>query len=301
LSGPVSGEADLMGPLGDHYVFVEKDEFLTASTLDAQLVHPSQPAGVSVDRAARADQLVFSRDGKDVGLVYAADGRQQFARVQCGEQTSPLGPQPCPERDSVLALHDGCESDVCHALVRLDATTLGLLGYAVVGQDAAPVDAAGAEAAAVDFFDGLEGAYLSGNPTLSGPKAGMYLAFEEPSDFGGFALVSKDGGEVVVSGGIVWSGTGKYWTPTQWLDPATLECGAELAETTDEHIEAGACDEEADVPGPAEARDVVLRSNLAQWFVSEGDFTAYTYFYTPSVGECAIGKAEYVVVLTRTR
>jgi hypothetical protein len=107
---------------------------------------------------------------------------------------------------------------------------------------------------------------------------------------------------VVSAGGVVWSGQGQYWVPSQWNDPSSLACAAEAAEAAETYLDSGQCASEDVTPATAgEALDVVLRSNLAAHLAEQGPFSAYTFLYTPSVGACFPEIAEYLVVLTQVR
>lgn len=294
LAGPIQNAPGLIAPLEDGYVLVNEEEFLVARTLDAALGNNSAPSGISTDRQAHASSLLFTPDGSRVGLVYSEEGHQRYATLECGSEPAPVGPQPCMEAEAVEPLDLGCEDAICHVLVRLDAHTLGLRGYAVVGGDESPVEASEALAAGKEVFASEE-EWIAENADVSGPETGMFTVYAEPSDSGGFALVSAESGLVVAAGGVMWGGTGHYWMPDAWQPGSDLVCGPDRAEPDDSTLVEATCGlNEADA-----ALDVVLRSNLAAHLAERGSFTAYTYIYTPTQGACNPDPAEYLVVLTQ--
>jgi hypothetical protein len=282
----------LVAPLDDGYVLVENEEFLVARTLDGELGRRSEASGLSVGRRAQASELLFTPDGKRVALVYSEDGHQHFATLACGSEPAPLGPQPCAETDTVEPFDVGCADAICHVVVRLDAQTLGVRGYQVLGGDENPVASSEALAAGEEVF---EGAGLVNNAEVSGPDAGIFTVYAEPSDFGGFALVSADSGLVLAAGGVMWGGIGHYWTPETWRPAGDLLCGPDRAEPDDGFVVQGTCG----LGSPDVALAVVLRSNLAAHLAERGPFTAYGYLYTPTEGVCDSAVAEYLVVLTQ--
>lgn len=208
----------------------------------------------------------------------------------------------CSGRESgewieVEPLDSGCEDAVCHVMVRLDAQTLEVLGYAVAGGQVNPVEAPQALDLAQAFLD--EASQYSHPAEIDGPTAGIYAAFDEPLDFGGFALVGEESGIVVAGGGIVWAGRGQYWRPTEWEPAAQVELGTEVV-SPEEGAGAGGGDC-LEVASASEARRVALRSNLAVHLGQQGGLAAYTYLYTPTVGLCNPRVAEYLVVLTQVK
>lgn len=294
LAGPIDDAARLVAPLGDGYVVVDSEEYLVARTLDADLGRRSEASGISADRRAQASDLLFTPDGKRVAIVYSEAGDQRFATLECNPEPAPVGPQPCAEVATVDPLDVVCDDAICHVLVRLDADTLGLRGYAVVGGDENPIDASEALTAADEVF-APQGEGLVQNGEVSGPEAGLYSVYAEPTDFGAFALVSAESGLVVSAGGIIWAGTGSYWTPATWQPASDLACGSDAAEPDDSYVVEGACG----LDSPSAALDVVLRSNLAAHLAEQGPFSAYGYLYTPTQGACDASVAEYLIVLTQ--
>ncbi|MBN1609525.1 MAG: hypothetical protein JW940_23035 [Polyangiaceae bacterium] len=302
LHGPVSVDSTVrVAPLDAGYVLVSNEEYLVARTLDAELGELSDPTAISNDRAASASQLLYAPDGSRVGLIYNDSGQRRFVRLVCSD-TPPASPGPsvCPTQPQVSPLDDGCTDPVCHVLVRLDYLTLGLRGWAAIGGDSSPVDSEAATTEAQAVFD-ENSEYLS-SPTASGPSAGLFTVIAQPSDFGAFALVGEQSGLVVSAGGVVWSGTGHYWVPSQWNDPAGIACAAEATEAAETYLDPGECASEGTTPATAaQALNVVLRSNLAAHLAEQGPFSAFAFLYTPTVGACSPEIAEYLVVLTQAR
>lgn len=302
-AGPLAVESTaLVAPLGAGYIIASKEEYLVVRTVDAALASLSTPSAVSDDRGAFGSQIVYAPDGSGVALIYSDEGQLHLARLECTEEvpTSP-GPASCPVEDGVAPLEDGCSDPVCHTVVRLDYLTLGLRGWTVVGGPRTPVDATGATEAARSVFE-ANSEYLSSSLTVSGPEAGLFTVLAPPSDFGAFAVVGEESGLVVASGGVVWGGTGQYWSPATWNDPGEIACDpSETVEPTARYLDPSSCDSEegGGEAGAADALELVLRSNLAAHVASEGSFAAFTYLYTPTVGSCNPDQAEYLVVLTR--
>jgi hypothetical protein len=203
---------------------------------------------------------------------------------------------------TVAPLDDGCTEPVCHVTVRLDGPTLRLRGFAVSGGPLTEVDAATAAVVAGETFDTSD-TEVYGDPQLSGPRAGLYTAYVEPGDFGAFALVGAESGLVVAAGTIVWAGAGRLLFPVQWQEPTELELGDTTFAPSDSVLAESDCSDEVGtaVATASDALDVVLRSNLAAHFAGRGEFTAFSYLYTPTVGLCDPTTAEYVVVLTRRK
>jgi len=294
LAGPIEDAGRLVAPMGGGYVVVQNEEYLVARTLDAELGRRSEASGISHDRRAQASELLFTPDGKRVALIYSEEGHQRFATLECDAEPAPVGPQPCAEVATVDPLDVACEDAICHVLVRLDADTLGMRGYAVVGGDENPIDASEALAAADEVF-APRGEGLVQNGEVSGPEAGMYSIYAVPTDFGAFALVSAESGLVVSAGGIVWAGTGSYWTPETWQPGSDVACGPDATEPDDSYVVEGLCG----LDSPSAALDVVLRSNLAAHLAEQGPFSAYGFLYTPTQGACDASVAEYLIVLTQ--
>jgi hypothetical protein len=164
------------------------------------------------------------------------------------------------------------------------------------------VDVDGARAAARAVFD-ANGEYLSGQIEMSGPEAGLFRAYESPGDFGAFALVSQGSGAVVTAGGVVWGGRGQYWVPTEWNAPGEVACEQTGRAPQASYVDTSTCPGFEPGAPPAPDGDAALavatRTNLARHLSSQGPFRAYTYLYTPTVGGCDPGVAEWVVVLSR--
>jgi hypothetical protein len=302
LHGPVSVDSTVrVAPLDNGYVLVSSDEYLVARTLDAELGAQSVPTAISDDRAASPSQLLYAPDGGRVGLIYYDNGQRRFVRLVCSD-TLPASPGPsvCPAQPEISPLDDGCADPVCHVMVRLDYLTLGLRGWAAVGGDVSPIDSEAATTEAQAVFD--ENSEYVSSDSVSGPEAGLFTVVAEPSDFGAFALLGAQSGLVVSAGGVVWSGTGHYWVPSQWNDPSEITCAADAVEAPETYLDSRECaSEDATPAAAAEAQEVVLRSNLAAHLAKQGPFSAYTFLYTPTVGACSPDVAEYLVVLTQAR
>lgn len=192
---------------------------------------------------------------------------------------------------------------ICHAVIRMDYMTLALRGYASLGGPPNALDANGALAVADSLFISKM-AHYSGTPTVDGPHAGLFFVFQEPSDFGGFALVGAESGGVVTAGGVVWLGQGEYWVPTAWKPSGAIACGQNsfVADTT--FVDTAECQGDiaaGTLPTAHDALDVALRTNIAAQFDAHGAFSAYVYLYTPRVGECDPTVAEYIAVLSQAR
>lgn len=301
--GPVeTSPSSLIAPLGEAWVSVSHEEFLVATALDGQLVPSSPPTGLSTDRGASAQQLLFAPDGTSTAALFSDSTGRYLAQLVCSSEAgAPPGPSACPAEPSVQPLDDGCTDAVCHAAIRLDYLTLGLRGYASVGGPLSPVDGTAAMAAAQAVFD-ASGQSQYGQPDVVPAQAGVFRISVSPMDFGAFALVGANSGLVITAGGVVWSGRGSYWAPAEWKPPEALQCGSARAEPQTIFVDAGDCPSyigPVTAPPPSDALDVALRTNLAQHYAAQGSFSAFVYLYTPTVGACDPGVAEYIVVLTR--
>lgn len=303
--GPVQVDISTrLTPLADSAVLAYKREFLVANLLDQALNPSGEPLGISTERDVFLHQLEGAPDGSTAGVFYFEEGLQ-FAELRCAsEPPPPLGPPDCPPNTTGSPLDDGCTDPVCHAVIRLDYLSLGLKGYAVMGGEDQPVDEAGAKTAAEAVFIQY-GDYFAINDdiSVSSPQAGMFHALYSAGDFGGFALVAQDSGEVVAAGGIVWMGHGSWWIPAAWQPASDLACG-DVAAAAVSHADPdyGCGDNSGNPSGPydaTDALDLALRLNLTAHFASRGPFSAYTYLYTPAVGTCDPSVAEFVVVLSQ--
>lgn len=211
-----------------------------------------------------------------------------------------LGAAGAGSGEEVEPFDAGCTDEVCHIVLRLNAITLKVLGYAVAGAELSPVSPAQALEFAQPLFDDNIGLPVS--VTLEGPEGGMYTASAPANDFGGVALIGEETGIAVVAGGIVWSGRGSYWTPVEWRSASDVQIGSSAVTAGGSHGQGGVC---ADVASSADALEVALKSNLAAHFAAVGNFDSLTYLYTPAVGVlsadgCEPKVAEYLVVLTQT-
>jgi hypothetical protein len=298
-AGPVALPDTSLGPLGEGYVSVAKEEYLVARTVDGNLAPASEPTGLSLDRSASWGQLVFAPDGTWTAVLHGDDGQRRLSRLTCSDQPPPPpGPPPCPEAGDVEPLDHGCTDPVCHLAIRLDYRTLGLRGYTSAGGPQSPVDAAEASEVARVAFDS-NGTYLSPDIEVGPASAGVFVASVSPSDFGAFALVGSSSGALIAAGGVVWGGRGRYWVPPEWQPAGGIACGDVAAAPAEVSLGPADCGgDEAAAATPQAALDVALRTNLAQHYASRGPFSAFVYLYTPTVGRCDPSVAEYVVVLT---
>lgn len=222
--------------------------------------------------------------------------------IACGGESAAAtnGKHGCAV-SQIPSFDDGCTEDVCHVAIRLEGVTLRRIGYASLGGPYSPVDAAGSVTLAKTVFD-----TNSPYPGLISPGvagAGVISVFEQPSDFGAFALVGQDSGLIIAAGGVVWSGKGSYWVPSTWAS-GRLACGAQRVEPMETVLDVPGCES---YPGvgtlapEADALDVALRTNLALAYAEKGAFSVYVFLYTPTVGACNPDVADYIVVLTRRR
>lgn len=200
----------------------------------------------------------------------------------------------------VEPLDTGCEEEVCHVLLRLNAARLEVLGYAFLGAEISATSSAQVRAVAQTFMDDND---VPTNVEVYEPNGGVYAAFASPSDFGGFVLVGEETGVAVAAGGVVWAGKGTYWTPTEWHSASDVELGSAAVTPGGSQGQLGEC---ADVASAKDALNVALRSNLAVHLADLGDFSSFSYLYTPEVGAltddgCEPSVAEYLIVLTQVR
>lgn len=308
IAGPAKADFETrIAPLGDGYVQIAHPEYLTATTLSSKLDSPSAPLALSDDRDTTALDLIADPSGELATLVhYGSSGDLTFVVLGCGDTPAePLGPQVCPADASPKLLDDGCTDDVCHGVIRFDYLTLGVRGWAVTGAAASETNAArAAEIAGTEFSANNE--YGPNEAMITGPFAGMYRAYVSPSDFGAIAAIGAKSGAITFSGGVVWSGHGAVWTPATWNPGSDLACGetaVQPAETFMEENATTACPpyEKTKPAAIADALAAALRSNLAASLAKHGPVSAYAFLYTPSVGGCDPGVAEYVVILTAQR
>ncbi|HKP62875.1 MAG TPA: hypothetical protein VJV78_39340 [Polyangiales bacterium] len=290
----------LIAPLGDGFVVLEHAEFLTATTLDARLEAPSNQLGISTDRGAYARALVGPPEGSKTLLVYQAEGATRLTRLTCGDtDPAPLGPQSCPAKEPLAPLDDGCEDAVCQVAIRLDALTLGVRGWTATGGAKQPMTSTQVGETAARLFT-MKSEYVSNPPEVTGPTAGVYLAWVDPSDFGAIALIGADNGAVIAAGGVVWSGMGNYWVPETWRSADAIACGKNGIQPAETFLGGGYCTDDPKMkPKSASAAlDVALRTNLAAHVATRGPVAAYVHMYLPTVGACNPRVAEYLVVLT---
>jgi hypothetical protein len=307
-TGPVSipnVSQAFIAPMGDGYVVVEHDEFLTATARDEKFGAPSKPVGFSDDRGASASAILSDADGDHTFVVFYEQGSYRLATLGCGDEPpDPPGPTTCPKPDSFSPLDDGCTDPVCHVVMRFDYLTLGLRGWAAVGGALRTVTESEAKSIAAEAI-GAHEEYARDNVQIIGQNAGLYYAYANPADFGAFALIGAQSGAVVVGGGVVWSGQGKLWAPASWNDPSDLACGDKAVKPAASFSGDEVCIDHSDLSmkhaSIEEALDTGLRTNLAASVAARGVFDAYAYLYTPTVGSCDPRTAEYLVVLTQQR
>jgi hypothetical protein len=303
--GPIDiASASLIAPLGSAYVAVSHEEFLIARTFDATLANQSDAVGISDSRGAYGEAIIYAADGSSTALLYDDAGEVRLAKLQCGDEpAAPPGPAACPAKGDMQPLDDGCEGPVCHVAIRLDYLTLGLRGWSMASGPAESVDAEAASGIADDAFEMSGQTYLSSGTQVSGPEAGLFTALRPAGDFGAFALIGEQSGAVIAAGGVVWSGHGDYWLPESWNPAADIACGEAAAVPAETHLDPNSCvlDEGMHPPTAREAMDVALRSNLAAHIAAQGPFQAFAYLYTPTVGACDPGAAEYLIVLSQAR
>lgn len=201
----------------------------------------------------------------------------------------------------VEPLNTGCEDEVCHVSLRLNANTLEVLGYAVQGSKTAATTPADVGEVAQTFMD--DNLPYPTVPMIGGPAGGVYTASVEPGDFGGFVLVGEESGLTIAAGSITFAGSGGYWTPTDWLAASDVELGSQVVAPGGSQGEGGSC---AGVARSDDALEVALSSNLAVHLAEQGNFSTYSYLYTPDVGVlsddgCEAGAAEYLIVMTQVK
>jgi len=219
------------------------------------------------------------------------------------------GRLPCAGGGTAPPLIDDCDQPVCTAVIRFDFLTLARKGYTVVGGPDSPLDAADATPVASQYLDTMMSPICqdcSKSMQLRVSGAGIHLFEVLPGDYGAFAMVSIDSGQVVAAGSIWWAGEGGWWTPTQWRPGMELQCGAasDLVYPKSQYVDDRQCQPDTDPPEPysvVEALDTALRLNLAIGFRSRGELEAFAYLYTPATGFCRPEQAEIVVLLSQRR
>lgn len=306
-AGPVAAR-QLIAPFDQGYVVVERDSESGSSVmqkLDSDLDERGGASGLSPTWSIGPTALLASRDGTDVQMVFSESGEQRIGTLGCLEEPIAVGPQTCRETSEPTGLAApldlGCDAPVCYFTLRMEATSLAIGGYSVAEGTASPVNAEQAQVLAVDALSGFESAQWSEPDPVQEAQAGLFTVNAPALDLGWFALVGQESGTVVAAGGIVWAGNGGYWLPPSWRDPSVIECGslpAMPAATFVDRRECATGDEQPALASPDDALDVALRSNIAAHAATFSEFDAFVYLYTPSVGECSNGAAEYVVVLT---
>lgn len=236
------------------------------------------------------------------GLVAGCLGALTFGGA-CGgsarETTAADGtsPETCvAENATTTPLDVECEAAVCYFALRLDARTLEFKGYSVTAGSAMPVTATQALGIASDAAREFVSADYGQAREAVGPNAGLYAVVAPALDFGWFALIGAESGVVVAAGQIVYDGHGEPWLPTEWQGPSAIQCAAPAGGPEATYSAAPECAFEGQAT-PAMALLTALESNVAARAATFASFDAFTFFYTPTDGECDAG-AEYIVVFT---
>jgi hypothetical protein len=296
----VRGER-FVGPLGDGYVTVQREQYLVARTLDSTLSSPSQPLGLSLQREAYDVGLFGDADGNTAVFAYEDESGSKLAFLACSDEApGPVGAQQCATQPSVDTLDPECTDEVCHVVMRFDYQTLGLLGWTVVSgpkRDVTETDAR--ELARAEFKDLSNGFSVSEERMFRGPEAGVYRAYFFPGgETRGFVLIGAQSGATLASGSMTYTFAGRIWSPASWTSANDIVCGNTAIETESSVFdgELAACARETN----GALRDA-LRSNIAAGLAKRGALDAYEFVYTPTESDCGGDLAEYIVVLTSVR
>jgi hypothetical protein len=302
-AGPMLiGERAGVAALDSGFVVVSHDEFLVATTVDSRFGSRSEPLGLSDDRTASSMALVGGYRGSAPFIVYSEEGRVRVGKLGCSQESAARpGPSGCPTGMPPAPIPDLCSDPVCHVGIRLDYATLGVKGWTVSSGPAHAIDAAQARDVALRAFTMHR---VASDVVITGPSAGIYLAYASPSDVGAVALVSALSGQIVVAGGVVFGGQGSLWIPSTWRSASELVCG-------DTPVHPAELDDPASTPCPREdglefptasdAVEVALRTNVAMQLSSRARVSASVHLYTPSAATCDTRSFEYLVVLTQQR
>jgi hypothetical protein len=85
-----------------------------------------------------------------------------------------------------------------------------------------------------------------------------------------------------------------------WRPATDILCGNEQASPSEQVLDGDTCEQDDGAGTTAsQATSAALSTNLAKAIAAQGAFTARTYLYTPSVGGCDPGVAEWLVILSR--
>jgi hypothetical protein len=209
--------------------------------------------------------------------------------------------RPCVPGTNVAPLPDECTKTYCHQILRFDYLTLAPKGFATLGGDLAPVDNETAKQAAEQY---LHGKMKPSCPACTFPvdlwksSARTHLFGVSPVDFGSFAMVSSDTGQIVAAGSIWWMGLGEWWSPTTWKPGTQIRCGNSLVpnKSTAEFGQCGGSPFSFN-----DAINVALKTNIALGLDNSGPLDVLAYLYTPATGSCQSEHAEFVVVLSYQR
>ncbi|MCC6748574.1 MAG: hypothetical protein IT371_13005 [Deltaproteobacteria bacterium] len=284
--------------------------YLVTQTVSDDLKSLGPPGQLLPEAFRGTFQTASARSGGGAAVLYD-QGKLELATLGCADAPQPApGPLPCPERETVAPLDDGCKEPVCHAVLRFNLQTLGLEGYALLGGPHRPTDQATAEAIGKAYLRAKLG--VGPGPDDYGPgmidplRSGIYRVGFSPGDIGGLALVSALSGQLVMTGAVVWAGEGDYWLPALWRPASDLACGkasAKPASPVATRDNPKACTYAPQMQHPVESQAVALalRTNLAQHFARRGPFELYSFLYTPAEGQCDPRPAEFVVVLSQKR
>jgi hypothetical protein len=190
------------------------------------------------------------------------------------------------------------QTGTCTAVVRLDYTSLAVLGHAFVcGPYTAGNEAkARAQADADATFPEAEAAG-HGDVLMAGDTEGAeWLFYQSPGDFGGAAAVSARSGLTVFAGSIVWSGTGTLLVPAQWSSSELGRgCSSPMFPIRAFDLRSGSAFTSGDWSAAAR---VVFESALPSALVKLGGvFDSVLLLYPRTVGEFDPKKAEYVMLI----
>jgi len=197
-----------------------------------------------------------------------------------------------------MELGPNARTGTCTAVVRLDYTSLAVLGHTFVcGPYGGVTEAmARARADADATFPEAQGAG-HGQLLLDGGTAGAeWIFYQSPSDFGGASAVSARSGLTVFAGSIVWAGTGNLMVPDRWNTTALGRgCAPVTVPIRGFDLRSGA--PLATDQSNAAAR-VVLESALPPAMTKFGGvFDAIVLLYPRTVGSFDPKRAEYIVLL----
>jgi len=216
-------------------------------------------------------------------------------------------PDVVPDAEEEDGGGEGCEDEIaaiagetrivgsCSGVVRLDYTTLDILGWQLVcGPYTAVTEADARSQAQTDTGFGSSGAML--NPADPGDE---YVFYQAPGDFGGCASVSARTGKSVFGGSIIWMGTGDITYPTTWRSVDTLgeDCPRlpHAVTAVGYDLVSGSSLDASEVNA---AVDVVWSTALPEGMATSGYiFDAVVLLYPRTMGGFDPSTAEYIVIL----